>query len=239
MKLISFLACVAAVCSCHASAAVAEADYNVVPLPRHIEAQKGDGFVLTPDVKVLYPAGNSVMERNARFVAEYVGDNLGFTPGIEGYSSLPKSKKGSKGAILLSLDGNVGNKEGYEILVGKNGIGISGATPAGIFYGIQTLRKSLPVMPRDSVAGEVVLPAVSIYDEPRFGYRGMLLDCGRYFLPVSAVKQFIDLMAMHNMNTFHWHLTDDQGWRLELKRHPEITEKGSVRKETIWTAAWS
>lgn len=233
MKLISFLACVAAVCSCHASAAVAEADYNVVPLPRHIEAQKGDGFVLTPDVKVLYPAGNSVMERNARFVAEYVGDNLGFTPGIEGYSSLPKSKKGSKGAILLSLDGNVGNKEGYEILVGKNGIGISGATPAGIFYGIQTLRKSLPVMPRDSVAGEVVLPAVSIYDEPRFGYRGMLLDCGRYFLPVSAVKQFIDLMAMHNMNMFHWHLTDDQGWRLELKRHPEITEKGSMRKETI------
>lgn len=96
MKLISFLACVAAVCSCHASAAVAEADYNVVPLPRHIEAQKGDGFVLNPDVKVLYPAGNSVMERNARFVAEYVGDNLGFTPGLRGIRRCLSQRKAQR-----------------------------------------------------------------------------------------------------------------------------------------------
>ncbi len=231
MKFIPFFVCLAALCGVHASAAVAEAGYDIVPLPRHIEMQKGEGFLLTPDVKVIYPAGDSAMARNAEFVAEYVADNLGFTPVTEGTSA--SNPKKDAPAIRLSISGKVACDEGYELSVGKSGVKITGRTPAGVFYGVQTLRKSLPVMPRDSVAGEVLLPAVKIADEPRFGYRGMLLDCGRYFLPVSAVKQFVDLMAMHNMNTFHWHLTDDQGWRLELKRHPELTEIGSMRKETI------
>ena len=133
----------------------------------------------------------------------------------------------------MSLSDKIADPEGYELKAGAAGVEVVGRTPAGVFYGVQTLRKSLPVMPRDSVAAAVELPPVAIADQPCFHYRGMLLDCGRYFLPVEAVKQFVDLMVMHNMNTFHWHLTDDQGWRLELKRHPEITEKGSMRKETI------
>lgn len=216
-----------------AMAETAQARYDVVPLPLSVEAVKGAPFLLTPDVKILYPAADEAMERNAGFLAGYVADNLGFTPAIEAYNPAGKQKKGGAPAIRLGLDSKVENSEGYRLAVSDKGVELAGSTPAGVFYGVQTLRKAIPVMPRDSVAAAVELPAAVVADEPRFHYRGMLLDCGRYFLPMDAVKQFIDLMVMHNMNTFHWHLTDDQGWRLELKRHPEITEKGSMRKETI------
>jgi len=216
-----------------AAAATAVANYEIVPLPRNIEMQGNGAFSLTPDVKLIYPAGNEAMERNAQFLAGYVQDNLGFTPSVESYAAGTKVKKNAPAAIRFVISDKVGNPEGYAINVGENGMEIVASTPAGAFYGVQTLRKAMPVMPRDSVAASVTFPAVKIADEPRFHYRGMLLDCGRYFLPMEAVKQFIDLMVMHNMNTFHWHLTDDQGWRLELKRHPEITEKGSMRRETI------
>ncbi len=216
-----------------AMAETAQARYDVVPLPLSVESVKGAPFLLTPDVKILYPAADEAMERNAGFLAGYVADNLGFTPAIEAYNPAGKQKKGGAPAIRLGLDSKVENSEGYRLTVTDKGVELAGSTPAGVFYGVQTLRKAIPVMPRDSVAAAVELPAAVVADEPRFHYRGMLLDCGRYFLPMDAVKQFIDLMVMHNMNTFHWHLTDDQGWRIEIKKYPELTKIGSQRKETV------
>lgn len=212
-------------------AGAAEANYEVVPRPASIEAAGGKPFVLTPETRVQFVAGDEAMGRNAAFLAEYVKDNLGFTPMVE--EAPAKANKKAPAAIRLVYDEKIENPEGYRLKVDAKGVEIAGATPAGVFYGVQTLRKSLPVMPRDSVAESVDLPLVTVTDAPRFGYRGMLLDVGRYYLPMDAVKQFIDLMALHNMNTFHWHLTDDQGWRLELPNHPELTEKGSTRRETI------
>ena len=99
-----------------------------------------------------------------------------------------------------------------------------------VYYGVQTLRKSIPAMAEGM---NIELPAASINDYPRFPYRGMHLDVSRHFFPVDSVKKFIDILALHNMNRFHWHLTDDQGWRIEIKRYPLLTEIGSVRRETV------
>ena len=120
----------------------------------------------------------------------------------------------------------------YKINVTPQKVVISGRTSAGVFYGIQTLRKSLPIL-RPTEHEPVLLPSVSIADAPRFPYRGMMLDCSRHFFPISFVKRFIDLIALHNMNVFHWHLTDDQGWRIEIKKYPKLTEIGSKRSGTI------
>ena len=106
---------------------------------------------------------------------------------------------------------------------------IAGGTPQGVFYGIQTVRKSLPIL---ATATEVTLPATVITDAPRFGYRGMHLDCARHFFTVDFIKEYIDLLALHNMNRFHWHLTDDQGWRIEIKKYPRLTQVGAWRTGT-------
>lgn len=212
-----------------------KADYQVVPMPQSIvENVTAGSFTLTPEVKVLYPEGNKVMKRNAELLADYISDNLGFTPATGSYDPSKLKKGAGNGAIVLALDPKVENEEGYELTVGPKGVTIKGSGEAGVFYGIQTLRKSLPVTAPAETATEVTLPAVTVTDAPRFRYRGMLLDTGRHYYPVEGVKRFVDLMAMHNMNNFHWHITDDQGWRIELKRHPELTEKGSTRKETIF-----
>ena len=112
----------------------------------------------------------------------------------------------------------------------SEGIQINGQTENGVFYGCQTLRKSIPA---EAQGADILLPAGSIKDEPRFTYRGMHLDVCRHFFPLEFIKEYIDLLALHNMNTFHWHLTDDQGWRIEIKKYPKLTEIGSKRKCTI------
>jgi hexosaminidase len=106
---------------------------------------------------------------------------------------------------------------------------ITGGSADGLFYGIQTLRKSLPVGEFSSVE----LPAVEITDYPRFGYRGMHLDIARHFQDIDFIKKYIDILALHNINTFHWHLVDDQGWRVEIKKYPLLTTISTTRKETV------
>jgi hexosaminidase len=115
------------------------------------------------------------------------------------------------------------------ISAGKEGVAIVAKSPAGVFYGIQTLRKALPI----GKFGTVELPNASINDVPLFGYRGMHLDVSRHFFDKEFVKRYIDIIALHNINTFHWHLTDDQGWRVEIKKYPKLTEIGSMRSHTV------
>ncbi len=133
-------------------------------------------------------------------------------------------------AITLVLDSTINNEEGYRLSVTEKSIRIEGRTEQGIFYGIQTLRKSLPAVAESK---SILLPAAVVNDEPRFTYRAMHLDVCRHFFPVEFVKKYIDLLALHNMNTFHWHLTDDQGWRIESKKYPKLNEIGSVRHRTV------
>lgn len=197
------------------------ADYGVVPMPQRIEMQRDDSFVLNGDVQILAGEG---LQQEATFLQTYLKE-------LEGLS-LPIVQKRQKKVnyIELTLSPKVAEPEGYVLTVRKNGVTITGGSAAGVFYGIQTLRKSLFT---DSIVYSQFLPAVRISDAPRFAWRGMHLDCSRHFFPVAFVKKFIDLLALHNMNVFHWHLTDDQGWRIEIKKWPRLTTVGSKRSGTI------
>ena len=197
------------------------ADYQVVPLPDQIVMQKGKPFVLDKNT-VIIADNDGAMTRNAQFLQEYIRTNTG----IEVQMGSGKVKN----AITLRLDQTVPSKDGYRVSISQKGISISGATPAGVFYGVQMLRKALPC---DSVREQVILPAATIADSPRFGYRGMHLDVCRHFFDTDFVKEYIDLLALHNMNVFHFHLTDDQGWRIEIKRYPKLTEVGGYRSGTV------
>jgi hexosaminidase len=138
-----------------------------------------------------------------------------------------------KSAIVLSMDPSMSHQEGYELAVEKDRIRITGKTPAGVFYGVQTLLQLIPARPEDirriDPIGQYRLPGVMIEDHPRFPWRGMHLDVCRHFFPKEFIKRYLDLMAMHKMNVFHWHLTEDQGWRIEIKKYPNLTEIGAWR----------
>lgn len=213
-----------ALCLSMLSAHAADANYNVVPLPKSVVMAKGLPFNLTNATTIVYEGTNPEMKRNARFLSEYIQQASGIKTAV-----LDKRDK-KAAAIILTIDPKVVGAEAYRLSVNNKQVTIAASTPAGVFYGIQTLRKSLPVQ----TTGEAItLPAVTVADAPRFGYRGMMLDCARHFFPLSFVKKFIDILAMHNMNVFHWHLTEDQGWRLEIKSHPELTAKSSMRSGTV------
>lgn len=205
-------------CSC----GIKEANYRVVPLPQQITDADGASFVLNDAVKIVYPQGNEKMQKNADFLAGYVKDMTGKNLAVEAGTD-------GQNAIVLALGLNGDNAEAYELKVDANAVTITGASEAGAFYGIQTLRKSLPVV----TGCDVSLPAVEIKDYPRFSYRGIHLDVSRHFFPVDSIKKFVDLLALHNINRFHWHLSDDQGWRIEIKKRPELTTLGANRKETV------
>ena len=206
------------------SAHAADANYNVVPLPKSVVMAKGQPFNLTSATTIVYEGTNPEMKRNARFLSEYIQQSTGIK------TTLLDKRDKKAAAIVLVINPKVQGDEAYRLTVNNKQVTIAASTPAGVFYGIQTLRKSLPVQTNGA---DITLPAVDVADAPRFGYRGMMLDCGRHFFPVSFVKKFIDILAMHNMNVFHWHLTEDQGWRLEIKSHPELTAKSSMRSGTV------
>ena len=199
-----------------------EANYQIIPMPQEIVTAQGSPFILKSSVKILYPEGNEKMQRNAKFLADYLktatGKDFAIEAGTEG-----------KNAIVLALGTENENPESYQMKVTGDGITITGPTEAGVFYGIQSLRKSLPV----AVGVDIAMPAVEINDAPRFGYRGAHFDTSRHFFTVDEIKTYIDMQALHNMNRLHWHITDDQGWRLEIKKYPKLTEIGANRTETV------
>ena len=192
------------------------ANYEVVPLPQSIVEQKGAPFILEEGVEIL---ASPALQREAEFLKQYIKEVT--------WNDLPIAQKREKKVryIELSVSPTVKEKEGYVMTVSQKGVTIQGGSAAGVFYGIQTLRKA--------VKEGVILNPVIITDAPRFCYRGMHLDCSRHFFSTDFVKKFIDLLALHNMNRFHWHLTDDQGWRIEIKRYPELTTIGAQRSGTI------
>ena len=199
-----------------------EAGYDVIPLPREVSATAKSSFRLTDKVRIVYPAGNEAMRRNADHLAAYMQRAAGLT-----LRTAPGGR--SRGNIVLREAPAAGQPEGYTLQVNRDSVVLSG-TGAGVFHGLQTLRKAVAKGPGGAARR---LPGVTINDAPRFAYRGVHLDVSRHFFTVDEVKSFIDMMALHNMNRLHWHLTDDQGWRIEIKKYPALTQVGARRKETV------
>lgn len=221
------------------------ADYQVVPLPQSIERtdtvhcfalHDGDLVTFTSET----PADGQ-MARNAQFLCEYVEQSTGMKlAAIETATQKGKQKNQPKAAIRLSLLPTkklFANAEEYRISVSTTGIHIEANTPEGIFRGIQTLRKSLPVTQKHgspvAATPEVTFPLAVIQDKPRFEYRGQMLDVARHFVSADYMKRYIDILALHGINQLHWHLTDDQGWRFDLKSMPELAPEASIRKQTV------
>lgn len=202
------------------------ADYNLaIPYPLFIGLDKADPFVLNSHTTLYYVLDDTVAQRTAQIFAAELNEQLGYAPEV-----LPLPAGGpEKNAIVLKVQKNTNKPDGYNVMVDKEKIEVIASGEAGVFHGLQLLRKSMPA----SKEVQVSFPAGAVYSEPRFDYRGAHLDVSRHFFPIDSVKNYIDMMALHDMNVLHWHLTDDQGWRLEMKQYPELNAKGSVRKGTM------
>lgn len=199
------------------------ADYNVIPLPQRIEMKDGSPFMIKKSTVIVFQQGNEKLKKTAGFLAEYILYSTGLSLSVT-------DEERQEDAIVLKTNFANANSEAYKISVDHSHVIINGSSEAGTFYGVQTLRKSMTAETKDR---NVLLPAVEITDYPRFAYRGMMLDVARHFYSVEFVKKYIDILALHNLNRFHWHLSDDQGWRIEIKKRPLLTEVGSKRKETL------
>jgi len=210
----------------------------LIPLPQSMKLKKGV-FELTANTRITIddaakPEAGQLLGRlraatGFRLTRE-APLNEGLAEGVAGQSARP--------AIQISLVSNETSGlglEGYTLSVQTNQIRLVAGSPAGLFYGAQTLLQLLPpeiFSPRKVDGLRWTIPCVEITDSPRFGWRGLLVDVSRHFLTVDELKKFMDVMAMHKLNLLHLHLTDDQGWRLEIKKHPLLTKLGSVRKES-------
>jgi len=200
----------------------------IVPRPTLVETRPG-AFTLAADTVIVTDPATEVA---GRWLAAYVGPATGFALDVR--TGAPPAG----GAIVFRQDPSLARlgPEGYVLDVSPAGIDVAAGGLAGAFYAVQTLRQLLPpAIFRDAKvegAGWRV-PAVRIEDAPRFAWRGAHLDVSRHFMPRGFVKKYIDLLALHKMNSFHWHLTDDQGWRIEITKYPRLTEVGAWRKETL------
>lgn len=216
----TFLLTALAMSSCLAS--WAQVSYDIIPRPQSVEQPKKTGeLILTANAEVGTDTQSEAMTRLAGMVVS----NMAEGPGLQ----VAFNAKAKKPAIMLALGLKSENKEAYKIEVDKKGVTIQGATEEGVFRGIQSLYKILGTEQADTLR----LPYVTIQDEPRFGYRGVHMDVARHFFPMEEVKQYIDILALHGCNQLHWHITDDQGWRFEVKSMPELAKKGSIRKQTV------
>lgn len=193
----------------------AQTHLPLIPYPKEISLSKGE-FILNKNVTInTTTAGNT-------FEKEYLQHQLSEQFGIR----LNSSK--TSATISLITDPKLADEE-YFLSTDRNGITIKGRSGKELFYGIQTLLQLIPAKSK----GLAKIPLVNIKDRPTFGWRGMHLDVGRHFFPVEFIKKYIDFLAMYKMNTFHWHLTEDQGWRLEIKKYPRLTEFGAWRNRSM------
>ena len=222
MKKICFLLSLLFISIVDLSAEAAKVDYHVIPMPKEVVVDSSHVFVLSDGMCLAFDASDEEMHRNAQFLRQWVKEMTGI--------ELNLTPNDSKAAVKMSLGLSL-EKEAYRLTVNKKGIQIQASDYAGLFRAAQTLRKSLPIL--SEKATSISLPYVTINDQPRFEYRGVLLDCGRHFFTIDFIKKFLDVMALHGCNQFHWHLTEDQGWRFEVKAYPSLAPLGSVRKETV------
>ncbi|WP_282013725.1 beta-N-acetylhexosaminidase [Marinifilum flexuosum] len=197
-------------------------DYTIIPKPIDIQVKNGR-FIIDQNTKV-------TADKDLEVEAQYLAEILSLSTGKE----IQFTDKNTKGNINLIIDSSLESDEAYILSVDYNKVKISGKTAKGIFYGIQSLRQLIQKKALCESESEIAsIPATLITDAPRYAYRGMHLDVARHFFSVDFIKRYIDILAMHKMNSFHWHLTEDQGWRIEIKKYPKLTEVGALRNGTI------
>ena len=234
IKLTSALLLLMTMISCKSTTTNGEgstANYEIVPDPEMItnpQTEADKPFVLTADTKLIYPEGDAALQQYAGFLQEYIKKQTGIEVKVA------PNQNNEANTISLSQNYSNDNKEAYQVTITANNITINGASKAGTFYGVQFLRKSIPVQK----VSKVTFPAKIITDKPYFAYRGAHLDSARHFFSADSVRIYIDMLALHNINKFHWHLTDDQGWRFESKKYPELTVVGSTRSQTMLGKEW-
>ena len=197
-------------------------EVNIIPKPLSIQLLKtSKNFTLSKNTQIFI--SNDSVKNSSDYLINYLEKYYQLK--LEEVKTLPKAKN-----IKLSVNPNVGEFNNcYEITVNENGILIEGQNENAVFYGVQTFLQLLPTEAKTTM----IIPAINIQDFPQFEYRGMHLDVSRHFFDVATVKKYIDYLALHKMNYFHWHLTDDHGWRIEIKKHPKLTEIGAWRNGSI------
>jgi hexosaminidase len=198
---------------------------HLVPTPASLSVSGGAPFTIAATTTIVVDANNAESARTAELLAAVLRPSTGFR--------VPVSTAGGAGNIILRLapDRPSIGDEGYELTVTRDSVHIVAYRPVGLFRATQTLRQLLPPSIESHMMfehGSWTIPAVSITDQPRFAWRGAMLDVARHFFTVREVKQYIDLLALYKLNVFHLHLSDDQGWRIEIKSRPELTSVGSV-----------
>jgi hexosaminidase len=205
--------------------------YSVIPKPAELIMARG-GFVINDRTVLAVSPLNDETALAADFLAALL--NKSASVGMEAVEAGAAGRNRISMVIDTAASGDV---EGYTLSVDTRSIILRSPSAAGLFRGVQTLRQLLPPQAETEggLTGETLpeVPACYITDEPRFGYRGLHLDVSRHFFTVEEIKRYLDIMALHKFNVFHWHLTDDQGWRLEIKKYPELTTTGSQRRETL------
>lgn len=198
------------------------ADYNVIPQVQNLSVKDGDVYVFDSSRKLVYD--NQDSRRSLELFAQDLEELVGIRPSVAVGTS-----EDAKDNVYFTLGLQDGGKEAYTINVSSDGILVRAVAPEGIYRATRTLLKSVGTENTSSVE----FPSAEVSDWPRFGYRGLMLDVSRHFSDVEMVKRTIDMLALHQLNIFHWHLTDDQGWRIEIKSHPELTEVGAWRDDTV------
>lgn len=200
-----------------------EGSNHLPVIPRPVSVK-----LLADSCRVTNPLIIYYSDEELSYSAEYLLDRLATLRHIAGQSRLTSVIPPGNGAIILTLDKEVKHEEGYRLAIGEN-LQLAGRKPQGVFYGVQTLIQL--IYDSGDSANAIVLPAMEIEDFPRFSWRGMHLDVSRHFFDKEFIKKYLDILALHKMNTFHWHLTDDQGWRIEIKKYPQLTEIGAWRAD--------
>ena len=204
-------------------------NYALIPAPVSLTELKGE-FVFTAKSRIILSTFSDETRLAADCLSHLVANPSGF------HTEVTEGKKPEKGSVFMMLDTAMKNDEGYLLTITPKKIIIKAKSAPGLFYAVQTIRQLMPpdVEKQQVIEGfRLAVPACEIKDAPRFSYRGMHLDVGRHFFPPEDVKRYIDMIALHKMNTFHWHLTEDQGWRIEIKKYPRLTQVGAFRKETL------
>jgi len=218
--------------ACNSKTQVAE--INIIPKPLSIEVIN-TSFTFDEQTTIVYQNDDEDFQKVALYLKQEISNYFGFDLEIK-----VTDNKVMNNAILLVQDLNQEfEKEEYHLEVNSENIKIISLTPNGSFYGVQTMLQLFEIHKTDNqLSFKKTIPGVKINDKPKFKWRGMHLDVCRHFYDKEFVKKYIDLLAIHKMNTFHWHLTEDQGWRIEIKKYPKLTEVGSFRSETMIDKNW-
>ena len=200
-------------------------EFSIIPTPTKLEIKEGV-FEINSNTKILNPSF-----QNFDYVLDFVNTKLKKSNDFQ----INTTNKESEADIIIKKSNNeeIGN-EGYKLIITSSKINIEANTSKAVFYAFQTLFSMLPEeIEKSNSKPSLKLQAISIVDIPQFKYRGMHLDVCRHYMPLSFIKKFIDYIARYKMNTFHWHLSEDQGWRIEIKKYPKLTAVGAWRDKTI------